>query len=67
MWAGRAREGLVEKMSEAKLAGQGANGLRWPSIPRTEPGPILLRFHQDIAGDASFEIREQKCRDSRLT
>lgn len=44
MWGRRPIEELVEKVSEAELASQGANGLRWPSIPRTEPGPLLYDF-----------------------
>ena len=41
MWGGRLIKELIEKVSEAELAGQGANGLRWPSISRTESGPSL--------------------------
>ena len=58
MLGGRPKDELVEKVSEAELAGQGANGLSWPSIPRTESGPIPLRFHQDPIGDNSFDKRE---------
>lgn len=42
MLGGRPKDELVEKVSEAELAGQGANGLSWPSIPRTESGLIPL-------------------------
>jgi len=44
MWGRRPIEELVEKVSEAELAIQGANGLWWPSISRTESGPLLYDF-----------------------
>ena len=49
MLGGRPKDELVEKVSEAELAGQGANGLSWPSIPRTgtQLGISTLLFYQN--------------------